>query len=161
MTAAPLNEIKRELAARDAGELLAICLRLAKYKKENKELLDYLLFQEHDESGFINSVKGEIADQFKTVPVGTNTYYVKKSLRKILRFVNRMTRYSNRPETDLECRLYFCVKIAEAGIPLPEGSVLQNLYRQQLKKIKATVARLPEDLQADYSREMDKALAWK
>jgi hypothetical protein len=41
-----------------------------------------------------------------------------------------------------------------ARIPMPGGTVLYNLYQQQLKKINAVFNKLPEDLQSDYNREI-------
>ena len=155
MNAASLNEIKRELTALDGIALRDLCVRLARFKKENKELLSYLLFEAHDEISFANSVKAEIDEQFNSVPIGANSYFVKKSLRKILRIVNRQVRYSGKPETEVECRLYFCGKIRQAEIPLSPGTVLFNLYQQQVKKISATAGKLPEELQADYAREIE------
>lgn len=155
MNAASLNEIKRELTALDGVALRDLCVRLARFKKENKELLSYLLFESHDEASFVNAVKGEIDEQFHSVPIGANSYFVKKSLRKILRIVNRQIRYSGKPETEVECRLHFCGKMREAKIPLHAGTVLFNLYQQQLKKIHAIAGKLPEDLQADYAREIE------
>jgi hypothetical protein len=72
-------------------------------------------------------------------------------LRKILRYTNRHIKYSNRDETELELRIYFCEKITQAKIPVRESPVLLNLYQGQLKKINAVLAKLPEDLQSDYS----------
>ena len=155
MNAASLNEIKRELTELDGIALRDLCIRLARFKKENKELLSYLLFESQDESSFVNAIKGEIDEQFNSVPIGANSYFVKKSLRKILRIVNRQVRYSGKHETEVECRLYFCGKIREAKIPLHAGTVLFNLYQQQIKKIRAIAGKLPEDLQADYARELE------
>jgi hypothetical protein len=39
MTAASLADIRKELQHTNADTLQALCLRLARYKKENKELL--------------------------------------------------------------------------------------------------------------------------
>ena len=44
MKAATLNELKHELSHLPAEELLDLCTRLARFKKENKELLTFLLF---------------------------------------------------------------------------------------------------------------------
>lgn len=156
MNAASLNDIKKELSFLDAGILRDLCLRLARYKKENKELLTYLLFEAHDEPSFVKNVTEDIAKEFETVPARANSYFVKKSLRKILRMINRRVRYSARPETELECRLYFCARIREAGIPLPAGSVLENLYKNQVKKIHVLLARLPEDIRMDYGGELER-----
>ena len=128
-------------------------MRLAKYKKENKELLTYLLFESHDESTFVSNVKVEMDDLFRSLPSG-NVYYIKKSLRKILRIVNKQIKYSGVKQTELELRLYFCGKIKEANVPLRSSTVLYNLYEQQLKKINTVLTQLPEDLQYDYYREI-------
>ena len=152
MKAASLNEIKKELRAADEEVIRELCMRLAKYKKENKELLTYLLFEAHDEQSYIDNVKTAISKEFKTMP--GNTYLIKKTLRKILRLANRQIRYSGIKQTELEIRTYFCFKMKEAHVPLSPGTVLFNLYQQQLKKINTILLGLPEDLQADYSRDI-------
>ena len=43
-----LTGIKKELSGLSVQQLTDICLRLAKYKKDNKELLNYLLFDADD-----------------------------------------------------------------------------------------------------------------
>ena len=153
MITASIQEIKKELRSHDAGSLQDLCMRLAKYKKENKELLNYLLFEAHNEQTYVENVKEELRELFKTVP-SSNVYYVKKSLRKILRFANRQIKYSGNVQTELEVRIFFCVKMREAKIPLHVGTVLFNLYQQQLKKIESAFAKLPEDIRADYDREV-------
>jgi hypothetical protein len=153
MTTASIQEIKKELRYHDLESLHELCMRLAKYKKENKELLNYLLFEAHNEQAYIENVKGELNELFKTVP-SSNVYFVKKSLRKILRFANRQIKYSGIKQTELEVRIFFCVKMKEAKIPRTPGTVLFNLYQQQLKKIENAFAKLPEDIQADYEREL-------
>ena len=49
MDPAPLAEIKKTLMLMDRSELLDACLRLARFKKDNKELLTYMLFLSKDE----------------------------------------------------------------------------------------------------------------
>ena len=148
MTTASIQEIKKELRSYDTDSLQELCMRLAKYKKENKELLNYLLFEAHNEQAYVENVKEEIQELFKTVPA-SNVYFIKKSLRRILRFVNKQIKYSGIKQTELEVRIFFCAKVKEAKIPLTVGTVLFNLYRQQLKKIEGALAKLPEDIQAD------------
>jgi hypothetical protein len=153
MKAATINEIKRELLSLDAETLSALCLRLAKYKKENKELLTYLIFEAHDENAYVEAVREETNDLFGTLP-DRNTYLIKKTLRKILRFVNKQIKYSGNERTELELRIFFCKKVREAKVPLQHGTVLFNLYQQQLKKITAANEKLEEDLQADYRSDI-------
>ncbi|RYF92864.1 MAG: hypothetical protein EOO02_24650, partial [Chitinophagaceae bacterium] len=64
MKAATVHDIKQELLHLSASKLTEICLRLAKFKKENKELLTYLLFDAGDEAGYVASVKNEMEEGF-------------------------------------------------------------------------------------------------
>ena len=57
MKAATIHEIKQELSTVKPVDLVELCLRLGKFKKENKELLTYLLFEAHDEHGYITRCK--------------------------------------------------------------------------------------------------------
>lgn len=154
MKAASVNEVKKELTHLDLKRVQEICMRLAKYKKENKELLTYLLFEAHDEAAYISGVKEEIDEHFEALPK-TNVYLIKKSLRKILRITNKHIKYSEVKETEVDLRIYFCSKMNKAGHPLLPSQVLSNLYHQQLKKIDTALAKLPEDLQYDYHHEVE------
>jgi hypothetical protein len=153
MKAASLNDIKKELKEIEPDQMIDFCIRLMKYKKENKELLTYLLFESGNEPAYIENVKAELEVQFDEVPKG-NVYFVKKTVRKILRFANRQIRYSGIPETELELRIFFCSKMKSEKVPMPGGTVLYNLYQQQLSKINALISKLPEDIHADYEREI-------
>jgi hypothetical protein len=154
MKASSLNEIKKEIRTLDPEALQEICMRLGKFRKENKELMTYLLFEAHNEQAYIESVKEDLNNEFETLPRGGNTYFIKKTLRKILRFANRQIRYSGIRLTEVEIRIFFLLKMKEARVPLQSGTVLYNLYHQQLKKINLILKKLPEDLQADYERDL-------
>lgn len=154
MKASSLNEIKKELQTLEPETLQEICMRLGKFKKENKELITYLLFESNNEQAYIENVKEQLETEFQDLPRGGNTYFIKKTLRKILRFANRQIKYSGIKQTEVEIRVFFLLKMREAKVPIPSGTVLYNLYHQQLKKINSVMEKLPEDLQADYERDM-------
>jgi hypothetical protein len=153
MNPVSLSEVKKELTHVSSSTLQVLCLRLARYKKENKELLAYLLFEAHDEPAYIERVKQEMDDLFEAIPK-TNVYFIKKSLRKVLRILNKQIRYSGIKQSELELRIYFCTKVNDAGIRLLSSQVLYNMYQQQLKKINSVLEKLPEDLQYDYHRDI-------
>ena len=153
MNTASLNEIKKQMSTLDKGELMQLCARLARYKKENKELLTYLLFEAHDEHSYVQNVKADVDQLFAELPTG-NMYFVKKGIRKILRYINRQIRYSGIPQTELEVRIMFCMNMRSSGVPLQPGTVLYNIYQQQRKKILQLWSALPEDLQFDYQRDL-------
>ncbi len=154
MRSASVNEIKQELVGLKPAELVMLCLRLARFKKENKELLSYLLFEAQDEQGYIQSVKLEIEELFGTVNL-TQLYFAKKTLRKILRVINKHSRYSGNKQTDIELRIFFCLQLKASGIPFRQSAVLSNLYDGQLKKINDVLITLHEDLQHDYRKEIE------
>lgn len=155
MKAASLSEIKKELGTLTPGEVQELCLRMARFKKESKELLTYLLFEAHSEAGFIESVKQEIDHGFEELN-RANLYFVKKGLRKILRNINKYNRYSGIKTTALDTHIYFLQKIKASKIPIHESVLLINLYNGQLKKINTLLKTLHEDLRYDYKVELDK-----
>jgi site-specific recombinase len=155
MKAASIHEVKRELSTLEPSRILDLCLRLGKYKKENKELLTYLLFEADDEQAYIRNLKEQIDEQFKELNMD-NLYYTKKGLRKMLRITNKFIRYSGQKETETEVLLYFCFKIKKAKIRIDQSAALMNLYQGQLKKINKTLLNLHEDLQYGYQQELEK-----
>ncbi len=155
MKAATIHEIKKELEHRDADAMLLLLLRLAKFKNDNKELLTYLLYEAEDEAGFVAHVKADVDDLFDALDAGNNLYYLKKSIRKILRIVNKQVRYSGNKQTEVELRVHFCSRLQNSGIKFQKNPVLVNMYAQQLKKIHAALLKLPEDIQFDFKRAVD------
>jgi hypothetical protein len=153
MRTATIQELKTELKNLPAPQLTELCLRLAKFKKDNKELLTYLLFESTDEASFIAAVKKEMDEGFTELPK-PNLYLTKKTLRKILRTTTKQIRYMASPQAEVELLTHFCHKVRNTKIPLQESPVLNNLYRQQLKKIRSLIATLHEDLQYDFLRNL-------
>jgi hypothetical protein len=153
MKATVISQLKEEMKSRSSNELMEICLRLARFKKENKELLTYLLFEVQDEQTYIESVKTEIDGQFEEINK-SNIYFAKKSIRKILRMTNKFIRFSGAKQTEVELLLHFCKRLKESGIPMHESIALTNIYIGQIQKIKKALHTLHEDLQYDYGEEL-------
>ena len=154
MKAPSLNEIKLELSVQSQKKLLELCLRLAKFKKENKELLSYLLFEAHNEQGYVESIKKEINDQFWNLPRG-NMYIIKKGLRKILRAISRYSKQTATKESEVELLIHFCINLHNSGIHFRGNKALSNLYDQQLKKLNVLAEQLHEDLRFDYQKQLE------
>ena len=154
MKPATVAQLKKELKFRSSDELEELCLRLAKFKKENKELLTYLLFQSHNEEAYIKSVKQVIDDGFSTI--NTKSYYfMKKTVRKVLRMVKKYIRYSKKKETEVELLLYFCEQLKKLRPSIKRNKMLTNLYERQLILAKKRITELHEDLQHDYTLEIE------
>lgn len=153
MKAATINELKQELLNETPAKLAELCIRLARFKKENKELLTYLLFEAHDTNGYIASVKKEMDIQFETINK-SNVYFVKKTLRKILRITNKFIRYSGSEIVETELLMYFCELVKTLDISINSNPVIFNIYQNQLKKINKAIGSMHEDLQYDYLKQL-------
>ncbi len=158
MKSATISDVKSELKELTTPKLLELCLQLAKYKKDKKEYLAYLLFESHDKNLFVTELKKEIAEQFNAIDTSNNLYYVKKSLRKILRSIVKYCKYIDDKALAAELHIYFCDCLNESGIPYKRSQLLVNMYAQQLKKINALVVSLHPDLQADFNNDLERIM---
>lgn len=154
MNTASIKELKQELQHQDPAELHELILRLARFKKENKELLTYLLFKSGDEEGFKEEIKKEMDKAFMEIN-GNSYYFMKKSMRKILRTVKKYNRYSGKKETEVELLIYFLHKMENFRPSIHENKVLQNLFDRQLVLVRKNLELLHEDLQYDLNRELE------
>ena len=148
-----VKELSQELTYRTPKELRDLCLRLSRFKKENKELLTYLLFESSDELSYIAGVKKEMDEEFKQINK-TTYYYIKKSVRKILKNTRKYIRYSQKKQTEVELLLYFCTKLKKLSPSIQKNTSLMNLYNRQIDTIIKKVPLLHEDLQYDYGLEL-------
>tara|TARA_R110002049_G_scaffold270617_1_gene447631 strand:- start:73 stop:543 length:471 start_codon:yes stop_codon:yes gene_type:complete len=150
MKAVSVATIRKELKHLSSDELAELCLRLSRFKKENKELLTYLLFESHNESGYIESVKAYMDEEFERIN-RASYFYIRKSVRKILRNVKKYVRYSQKKETEVELLLYFCEILKDFKPTIKRSTQLQNMYNRQLLLAKKIISGLHEDLQYDYN----------
>ena len=151
-----LTIIKKELNGLSVEQLTEICLRLAKYKKDNKELLNYLLFDANDPLAYAEQVKVYLEEEFKTLP--RHYYQSSKTLRKILRLMNRHAKYTASRQVEMEMLLWFCSNFLKYADTSTSHKPLQAIFIRQLEKIRGLLPKLHEDLQFDYTQEFDALL---
>lgn len=153
MKAVTIKELNQELLDRSPKELRDLCLRLSRFKKENKELLTYLLFESSDEAHYSESVKEEIGLQFKDVN-RKSYYFIKKGLRRILLNTRKYIRYSQNKKTEIDLLIFYCLNLQKFTPPINRNTALRNLYARQVAEIKEKLTSLHEDLQFDYEPEL-------
>ena len=152
MNPASIEDIKNELKQLPPKKVLDLTLRLARFKKENKELLTYLLFESHDEPGYIKMLQADIDEKFATIdpsPVSK----AKKEYRKILRRINRQIKYIGSKSASVELLLYFTMKLRDQEQTL--HSRLQTLFLQQITKAEKLLPLIDHDLQFDYRQKRE------
>jgi uncharacterized protein YpuA (DUF1002 family) len=154
MQSASISTIKNELQNIPQEALVELCLRMAKYKKENKELLNYLLFENTNEQHYIDAIKQEIEVQFAEINIST-LFFAKKSIRRILRMANMYIKYSGLAETEITVLIHFCKQIKALKIDYTKSTAMVNLYNSQLKKINKAMQTLHEDLQYEYEKDLE------
>ncbi|MDA9111025.1 hypothetical protein N9J89_02115 [Bacteroidia bacterium] len=154
MKALPITQIKKELQHLSQEELVEIVLRVGKYKLENKELLTYLLFEAGDEDGYIDVVKAYMDEQFELVNQ-QHYYYIKKSVRKILRTIKKYVKFSKKVETEAALLIHFCRRLKEMEPSYLNNTVLTNMFDRQLALAEKTIGKMHEDLQYDYKLEIE------
>jgi len=157
MKAASVKQLKDELKTKSPQELLDLCLSLAKFKKDSKELLTYLIFEADDERSYIQSIKEEIKEDFSEI--NTSSYYfMKKSVRKTLRNIKKYIRYSKKTATEVEVLLYFCYSMRQLSPSIEYNQLLTNIFLRQIALIKKKISLLHEDLQYDYQLELEEII---
>ena len=149
MKAASIADLKKELVRLEHGELLDACLRLARFKKDNKELLTYFLFLSQDEQAFANSLCSEIDEQFRLTP---NAH--KKTLRKLIRWMNKCLRFTKVKDTEIQVRLHFCRALRASKTPIRHSKVVVNMYNGQLKKVRKVIEKLHDDIRREVEYEI-------
>ena len=156
MITATVKQLKDELKHKEKEELIELCLSMAKFKKDTKELLTYLLFEAHDEETYISGVKAEITEDFMDMNT-SSVYYVKKSARKVLRNTKKYIRYSKQKRTEVELLLQYCSELKDCGF-INRSIPLKNLYLRQIQLIRKSIKSLHADLQHDYELELENLL---
>ncbi len=157
MNPATISEIKRALSQLNIDEIAEMCLRLAKYRKENKELLTYLLFEADDQALFIKHVKEEIDRQFSQMN-HSNIYLAKKTIRKVLRNTDKYIKFAASKQVEVEILMYYCKSLKDSGLPWQKHPVTYNIFNRQIAKIEKAIQSMHEDLQYDYGQELEKLL---
>jgi hypothetical protein len=151
-----LQQIKKELQHLPQEQLAELTLRLIRYKKENKDLLGYLLFDAQNEQDYIESIKAEAGFMFSQLPA--QAYFTAKGLRKILKMLSKYTKFIGSKPAEIELLLSFCQNYLQYVIRQTSHKPIRLILTRQLDKIKIAIGKLHEDLQFDYSKDYNAIL---
>ena len=153
MKSASVKELKAALHNLSPREMLDVCMLMAKYKRENKELLSYLLYEADNEQQYIENIKLEIDTYFENLVVFSFSNMLKK-LRKALRIANKYIKFSGSKNVEVAVLIYLCIKIKPFTLQTTSTALL-NLYNRQIIKIDKALLKLEEDLQYDYKTDIE------
>ena len=153
MKAATVKQLRKELETLDEEKLKELCLRLARFKIENKELLTYLLFESEDEDFYVDGIKDQVDKLFEEINK-KSYFYIKKSVRKILRLLKKYCRYSKSKETEVELLIYYCYKLKTLKPSINNNIILKKIFLKQIENIEKKIIKLHEDLQFDFRERL-------
>lgn len=160
-----LQDIKKELQHLSGLQIADLCLRLARHKKENKELLAYLLFESNNQADFVEKVKAETGFMFSQLPV--RSYEAAKYLRKILRLIGKYIKFMASKEAEIDLLLNFCTNYIQYADRRTAYKPLRLILIRQIEKIRTSIGKLHDDLQLDFTNEYnamlddaEKKLSW-
>lgn len=156
MKAASTKQIKEELKNLSQKEVVELCLKLVRFKKENKELLSYLLFDSGNRQGYADIIKQEINEAFTLLP--SNRYLRKKGLSNLLKNITKYSRYMGEKEAEAELRLHFCRTMKLYGMASHKHQATMNTYTMQLDKVQSLIHDLHEDAQYDIQKELNELI---
>ena len=125
-------------------------------KKENKELLAYLLFEANDDAAFVEKIKGEIGFMFSQLP--SQSYLAAKSIRKILRLISKYVKFMASKPAEIDLLLNFCYNYLQYTQKSTAYKPLRLILIRQIQKIQGLIGKLHEDLQFDHNQEYNALL---
>lgn len=153
MQAASVDTIKAELKQMPPKQVLDLLLRLARFKKENKELLTYLLFESADEESYIQQIKQEIKEELEKID-GLPAYQYKKQFRKIQRKINKPIKYTGSKSSAVELYMHMLKIINEKKKTVFVRSFLEKTVQQYVNKIEKILPGINEDLAHDIKTQL-------
>lgn len=153
MHPASIDTIKTELKQLPPRQVLDLLLRLTRFKKENKELLTYILFESADEAGYIGQIKKELSEELEKID-GLPAYQFKKQFRKIQRKINKPIKYMGNKHSTAELYLHMIQLIDGKKKTIFIRSFLDKMLAQYITKLEKILPVLHEDLAADIRRQL-------
>jgi hypothetical protein len=157
MKPSSLKDIKSELKNCSQEELLELTLRLIRFKKDNKELVSYLLYESESDDLFIENGKEEMDAAFELIN-RSSFFFIRKGIRKILANTKKNIRYAQKKEIEIELLLHFCKCVLTFKPNVDRNKVIMNTLETQIRMIRKGIETLNEDLQHDYTVILEELL---
>ncbi len=157
MIAEKLNELKKDLANCTDKQLVDHLLSLARLKKENKEMLSYLLGYGGRPLEYGEVYKSLIDDCF--TDISENPYFAKKTLQKIKRIISKYYRFTSSRQGEAELYAHFLEGFCKHIHPDTRHKQVLGIGIFALKKLNAIAAQVHEDISGDVLKELDRLSA--
>lgn len=111
------------------------------------------MFYQNDVDGYIGEIKAIISESF--IELNYSDYAKIKQLRKLVRIMNKHIKFVSDKRQETELLLYFCNMFIEKRLYRTKLKALKNIFVRQYVRIAKCIAKMEEDLQFDYSKELE------
>lgn len=155
MKVASAQEIRKTLLNMEPREITDVVMRMLRYKKDNKELASYLLYNSSDEQAFVDEITEEINASFAELKY-EGAYKYTKQIRKIIRLANKPIRYSGLPSTQVEVLLCILENLKPILSGKHGSNVLSGIYMRQVDIVAKAMDKLHEDIRYDYVKQFER-----
>jgi hypothetical protein len=88
----------------------------------------------------------------------SQSYFTAKGLRKILKMLTKYTKFIGSKPAEVELLLNFCQNYLQYVLKQTSYKPIRLIFTRQMDKVRATIGKLHEDLQFDYSQDYNKLL---
>lgn len=143
-----LSDLKKELLVLSKPELIQLCLRVAKLKRENKELLAYLIYDVEDPLFYAEKLKPELKEVFEQ-PF-QHAYYLTKSIRKVMRLIAKYYRFTSNKQGETELLIYLVDEFHKSWRNEYRYQALGKVIFRCLEKAESNLKKIDEDFRADF-----------
>lgn len=151
-----LSDLKKELLELSKPELIQLCLRVAKLKRENKELLAYLIYDVDDPLFYAQKLKPEIKEVFNQ-PF-QHPYYLTKSIRKAMRLITKYYRFTSNKQGETELLIYLVEEFHQTWRYEYRYQALGKVIFRCLEKAQSNLNKIAEDFKADFEQPISELL---
>ena len=151
-----LSDLKKELLELNKLELIQLCLRVAKLKRENKELLAYLIFDADDPLFYAQKLKPEIKEVFEQ-PF-QHAYYLTKSIRKVMRLITKYYRFTSNKQGETDLLIYLVEEFHQSWRYEYRYQALGKVIFRCLEKAQTNLKKIDEDFRADFEQPLAELL---
>ncbi|MFM7709422.1 MAG: hypothetical protein ACKO5C_00765 [Ferruginibacter sp.] len=148
-----VQELRKRTADLQTSELIQLLSRLMRFKRENKELVAYELFVRDQPEVWFSEIRESFNSELETMNT-SHPYFMKKTMRKLIRRAKTYARYAGDPaiESELFCGLLEVFN--EHHLHVHPSDIVRKIYYDTFTRLEKNISKLHEDLQYDFERRL-------
>jgi hypothetical protein len=148
-----IHEIRVKTNELSVESMHRLLTRLMRFKRENKELVAFELFVRDEPEAWFADIRKEChatLDDMNT----SHPYFMKKTLRKLIRTVKTYARYAGDPAIEAELLCILLEAFHQRRLHEHTADKIQKIVTDTQVRLQKIIAKLHDDLQYDFIRRL-------